>query len=164
MVKINLENTYVQIIFWIVIIVVALYLYLVVEPRHNSCWENRAKECGPDKFKIDPEEGDTDADLLKRVEAHTQLDQEKVFWRRSLLFGLIISIVLLTLYHKKVPPIGQVFIATLIIFIALYFHNSYYTMHFDMRSHNYAKITVDELRYRWGIAERPSVEKWTEMW
>lgn len=164
MVNINFNNKFVVGAFWTILIVVCLYIYLIVEPRHNSCWIDRDKQCGPDKFRVAPEDGDTEADLLRRLEGHTQLDQEKVFWRRSFLFGVVAAVLVLMLYHKKVPPPTQVIVATMIVFIALYFHNSYYAMHFDMRSHNYAKLTIDELRRRLNLLKPLSSDRWGTEW
>lgn len=161
----DFNSKYVKAAFWIIVIVVFVYLYLLVEPRHNRCWDEGRNDCNLDKFKIDPRDGDTNADLLQRLEGYTQLDQEKVFWRRSILNAIIASSVLLMLYHRKIPPPIAPFITlTLIIFIAFYFHNSYYMMHFDLRSNNFALKTINELRYRLGVAERPGSSEWTNMY
>lgn len=152
----SFENRAVMIIFWVVVIVIWVHVYLVVEPRHNQCWSTRRNECGVDKFKVDPHPGDSNADLLKRLEGYTNLDSEKVIWRRSLLNAILIAALLLMLYHQKVLiPIKQFFITMLIIFVAFYFHNSYYMMHFDMRSNIYTQATINEIRYRLNLAQRP---------
>lgn len=157
MVDIDFDNKWVKILFWIIVVVVFFYLYLIVEPRHNACWEDKRRECHLDKFKIDPLPDDTNADLLRRFEGYTRLDEEKVFWRRSLLNAIIGSIILLVLYKRKFDiPIKSFIIAVMILFIAFYFHNSYYTMHFDLRSNIFAQSTVNELRYRLKLAERPT--------
>ena len=159
MVKIDFKDKKVVLIFWVTIIVLFIYLYLVVEPRHNACWDLKRDECHLDKFKVDAREGDSNADLLRRLEGYTNLDQEKVFWRRYILNAIVASALLLMLYHRKIliPP-QQFIIITLILFIAFYFHNSYYSMHFDLRSNIFAQATINELRYRLNIATRPTAK------
>lgn len=152
----SFENRTIVIIFWVVIIVIWYHIYSSVEPRHNQCWGPRRNECGVEKFRVDPRPGDTNADLLKRLEGYTRLNEEVVLWRRSLLNAILIAALGLMIFHRKLLiPIKQFFIAMLIIFVAFYFHNSYYMMHFDLRSNIYTQATINEIRYRLNLMQRP---------
>lgn len=155
----SFENKTIVIIFWVVVIVIWYHLYSRIEPNHNSCWTWRRNECNVEKFRVDPHSGDTNADLLRRLEGYTRLNEEVVLWRRSLLNAILIAALGLMIFHKKLLiPIKQFFIAMLIIFVAFYFHNSYYMMHFDLRSNIYTQATINEIRFRLGLAQRPTSE------
>ena len=155
----------VQIIFWVIVIVLFIYLYLHVEPRHNACWDQDRNDCYLDCFRVDPKDGDTNADLLRRLEGYTKLDSEKNYWRRALLNGIIVAALFLMLYHKKILiPIQPFLIMVMILFIAFYFHNSYYTMHFDHRSNVFAQATINEIRYKLSLAERPTAKDFTHVY
>ena len=146
----------VQVIFWVIVIILFIYLYLHVEPKHNACWDQDRRECFLDAFRVDPLPGDSNADLLRRLEGYTKLDAEKVIWRRSLLNAIIVGSLLLILFHKKLLiPIKQFLIIIMILFIGFYFHNSYYLMHFDHRSNIFAQATINEIKYKLGISEKP---------
>src|SRR5579885_2954813 len=135
MAEFSFESKGIQIVFWVLVIVIFIYLYLHVEPRHNACWDQDRNDCFLDCFRVDPHDGDTNADLLRRLEGYTKLDHEKVFWRRSILNAIAVTALLLMIYYRKILiPIYQFIIIVMILFIAFYFHNSYYTMHFDHRS------------------------------
>jgi uncharacterized membrane protein len=165
MAEFSFESKGVQIIFWVIVIIVFIYLYLHVEPRHNACWDEDRNDCFLDVFRVDPKEGDTNADLLRRLEGYTKLDTEKVFWRRSILNAIIISALLLMLYYRKLLiPIQPFLIIVLVLFILFYFHNSYYTMHFDQRSNIFAQATINEIRYRLNLATRPTAKDFTHVY
>lgn len=104
------------------------------------------------------------ADLLRRVLGYTELDTEQVFWRRSILFGGLTAFLVLALYHKGVPPIGQFVLGTLIAFVGFYFNNSYYAMHHMFRSHNLAKQTTWKLAENLNLQEEVSQDRWGSMW
>ena len=163
MVKLDQNNILIKVIFWGIVIVIVIYLFLIVEPRHNACWTKVPGYC-TDKFNVAHKPGDSNADLLQRLEGFTELNFEKVFWRRSILNATVAAFILLAIYNRGIPPISQMVPITLIFFLLFYFQNSYYKMHFEMRSNFFAQQTINELRYRLGIAQKPNSDDWKGFW
>src|SRR5579885_3421323 len=130
-------------LFYLSIVGFIIWTYLM-EGQHNLCMNelrNSATACKSDSYRIDPHEGDSLADLTQRLWNYTTIDQEKVFWRRSIIFSIIVTVV--------------------ILYIVFYQMNSYYAMHVDFRSNIFAQHTINKLRENLGLRESTSAKDFT---
>lgn len=139
----------------IMYIMVAIFVVWVLwnESNHNLCWNENRDTCNSDTYKIDPKEGDTKQDLLQRLWNYTNIDTEKVFWRRSILYAIVVTIAGMLVLEQRLPSLIEFIVGVLFFYILFYFMNSYYTMHFDLRSDNFAKHTINKLRENLGYRE-----------
>lgn len=139
------------IILYAVLIVVFLWIWST-EADGNKCHDVRRRDCSSDKYRIDPQPGDTDADLLQRLEGHARLYNEKVIWRRSILYSIIIALVLWIVIGKRLPDAYQLIVTVAVLYIFIYIMNQYYIMHFDQRVGDKVIKTINKLRANRGLA------------
>ncbi len=140
-------------IFYITIIIGAIFLVVVQETPHNKCWNETRNECASDVYRIDPKEGDTVPDLIQRLWNYTHIDLEKVFWRRSLLYAGVATLVIFFIMEQRVPEPIEFIVSFLILYVLFYQMNTYYTMHYDFRSDTFARRTINVLRENLGFRE-----------
>lgn len=134
---------------------VVLFLWIwSTEADGNKCHDVRRRECGSDKYRIDPEPGDTEADLLQRLEGHARLNEEKVIWRRSILYAIVITLAIHLILFQRLPDAWEFIVSVAILYILIYIMNQYYMMHFDYRTNNKAIRTINELRSKLGLRTR----------
>lgn len=152
MIKID-RKTFINIIFFAVIFITILWIYNV-EAEGNSCHIERRRQCESPKYAIDPQEGDTMPDLLQRLENHARLHEEKVIWRRSIIYAVIGA----TLFHlvimQKVPSKLNYLVTIIIMYVFIYIMNQYFMMHFDLRASNRVIETIKKLRENLNISQR----------
>ena len=144
-----------KLVFYIVILITILWIYNV-EAEGNSCHIERRRMCESPKYAIDPQEGDTMADLLQRLENHARLHEEKVIWRRSIIYATIAASIFHIFVMREVPDPFKFLVTVLILYIFFYIMNQYFMMHFDLRASNRIVATINKLRENLGIYEMPS--------
>jgi|SRR5579885_1063171 len=150
-------------LFYLSIVGFIIWTYLM-EGQHNLCMNelrNSATACKSDSYRIDPHEGDSLADLTQRLWNYTTIDQEKVFWRRSIIFSIIVTVVIFFILEQRLPEILELIVTVLVLYIVFYQMNSYYAMHVDFRSNIFAQHTINKLRENLGLRESTSAKDFT---
>lgn len=160
---VDIKFTY-KALFYLGLIVVMLWILVYQEFPSGLCWNERRRgenACHSDVYRVDPLPGDTVPDLIERLWNYTNKDTEKVFWRRSLIYAVIASLVLFFIIKHKIPDPLELIIAVVILYILFYQMNSYYTMHFDLRSDIHARNTLNKLKENLGLRQ-PTTAK--DLW
>lgn len=136
-------------VFWVVIIAIAIYAF-TWEGRHNSCYVDRTQECMSPFYRCYPEPGDTDIDLLKKIKNGTQIGEERVRWRRTLLisFGIIFFTFVIT--QRRIPRPLEFSIGVIIAFLLIYHVEAYWWMHYGYRVQKNIERSIDQLSVNLG--------------
>ena len=145
----NWENLWFY-VFHIIILVLSIWIFKV-ESEGNTCHNERRRVCESDKYAVDPQPGDTEADLLQRLENHARLHEEKVIWRRSILYALIGCYVFWIIIARRLPTPFETLYTTAFLYILFYVMNAYFILHFDVRASNKAIGTINQLRSNLGL-------------
>ena len=134
---------------------------LHIEGQHNGCYgnlRNSLTACKADCYRIDPHEGDTVEDLIQRLWNYTMLGFEAVYWRRSILYAIVLTLAISIIMRQKLPSIMEFIVSVLILYIIFYQMSSYYSMHVDFRSDNFARHTINQLRENLGMRSPTSAK------
>jgi len=148
-------------IFYLVLIATLLWICAYQEWPANLCWNEKRRgkhACHSDVYRTDPLPDDTMADLIERLWNYTNKDSEKVFWRRSIIYAVIATLVLFFILQQRVPEPIELIVSVVILYILFYQMNSYYTMHFDFRSDVFARNTINKLKENLGMREPTSAK------
>jgi len=157
-------NFTVKALFYIGIVIFLIWVSLM-ETQHNRCMSgelrNSKSACKSDCYRIDPHEGDSLSDLTQRLWNYTNIDSEKVFWRRSITYSILATLVIFFIVEQRLPEVLEFLISVLVLYIAFYQMNSYYTMHVDFRSSIFAQQTINKLRENLGLREPTKAKDFT---
>ena len=140
------------IIFWVIIILIALYAFNA-EMKHNSCYVDRTKDCMSPFYRNYPEPGDTNVDLLQKIENGTRIGEERTRWRKALLisFGIIFFTFILGL--RRLPRPLEFTIGVAVSFILIYNVEGYNIMHYTYRVEQNTMRSINKLRENLGIIQ-----------
>jgi hypothetical protein len=156
-------NFTVKALFYIGIVLFLIWIGLIGS-QHHLCYNelrNSKTACKSDSYRIDPHEGDSLSDLTQRLWNYTNIDSEKVFWRRSIGFSVISVLIIFFIVEQRLPEILEFLISVLILYIFFYQMNSYYSMHVDFRSNIFAQQTINKLRENLGLREPTKAKDFT---
>jgi hypothetical protein len=140
------------IVFWIIIVLIAAYAFRA-ERSHSACYDSKQKECTSHFYRAAPEEGDSNIDLLQRVENGTRVAEEGVTWRRHLLISFVLSILIPIVIVRRWPSPLEFLIEVVIIYTILTAVNNFCDMHFFMRIREDQLRSVDQLRHNLGYSD-----------
>lgn len=144
-----------EIIAWIILILIILWA-LKQEYRESHCYDGRA-DCGP-VFAWDPQEDDTMADLMRRLEFGNRGETFIISRRLVMIAAAGLTILLMWLFDKKkrvIPSIVEflpVMVLTMgVLWFAFRYHESHYLDEINRR----LDLTIQEVKYRTGVSQRP---------
>lgn len=140
------------IIFWVIVVLVGLYA-ANAEMKHNSCYVDRTKECLSPFYRNYPVPGDTNVDLLQKIENGIRINEEKTRWRRTLLisYGIIFFVFVLGL--RRVPRPIEFTIGVVVSFLIIYNTEGYWYMHYGYRVEQNTLRSLNQLRANLGFLE-----------
>jgi hypothetical protein len=142
------------IVFWVIVVLIVVYFFYI-EQKHLGCYVKRQKLCTSHFYRVGPEEGDDEVDLLQRIENGIRLPEETVQWRRNLITAIVIAIVLSIVYQRDWPRPGVFIVATVLVYIFLFSITNWYEMHYWYRTREDSRRTLDTLRVKLGVMKEP---------
>lgn len=98
----------------------------------NGCHITRSK----------PGTSDTKQQLRDKIEYGLNLPSHCVYWRRSYLVGLLVSLIIGYVVLAKLLPERELVICLIIVTALLYFSYSYYAFHHDKHVYNNIRESV----------------------
>lgn len=143
------QNSLATMIFWVIIIMIAIYAFHY-EGRHNSCYVDRTRECLSPFYRNYPEIGDSDADLLQKIENGTRIPEERVRWRRTLLISFVIIFFTFVFTQRRVPRPIEFTIGVILAFMVIYHVESFWWMHYGYRVEQNTLRSINQLRENLG--------------
>lgn len=81
---------------------------------------------GASYYKGKYRDGDNFKKILQKIRISSRYDVETVYWRRSLLFSIVISFLILAIVLRRFPRGVEFLPAILILYLTLYFFFLYY--------------------------------------
>lgn len=97
-------------------------IYCQGESRGNVCKKGE----GASYYKGKPKNNDDIDTLLMKMRISSRYDICSVYWRRSIIFSIILSFVGLWLLLKRIPTGAELLVFTLITYLLTYFMFHYY--------------------------------------
>lgn len=144
-----------EVIAWIILILIILWA-IKQEYRESHCYDGLA-DCGP-VFAWDPEEGDTTADLIRRIEYANRGETFIISRRIVMIASAGLALLLMWYFDKKkrlVPNIVEFVVAFVLVMGVVWFtfryHESHYLHEIDRRMDK----SIQALRYKLGLAVEP---------
>jgi len=143
-----------EIVAWIILLLIVVWA-IKQEHRAATCYDGREK-CGKE-WAWDPQEGDTPADLLRRLEFSNRA-HGFIISRRLVMISAAGLALLMMWYFKKqtIPNIVEFVVAFILIMGVLWFSFRYHDSHYMHEITRRADLSIQELKYQLHVANRPA--------
>jgi hypothetical protein len=143
-----------MVLLWLVSFFIVIWA-MFQEYKTYKCYEGLS-DCGND-WMWEPREGDTVADLVQRIDFGNKAD-DKIVSRRIIMITAFIAAFLMFWFFKKeaLPPAIKFVVVYVILIAVVWFGFRYHESHFLYPITTRTNLSIDELRYSLGLAERPN--------
>lgn len=135
----NYEFLDVMTIFMYIAMIVALYFAITCERQDLRCYGQKTR-CKEGKvasiYGSKPKESDSPEKLLEKIRIASRHETSSVYWRRSLIFAIVIGFILLLLVNRRLPNGLELLITILILYLPLYLLFVYYQSHVSQHGVN----------------------------
>ena len=145
-----------ELIAWIILVIIILWA-LKQEYRESHCYDGLA-DCGP-VWAWDPKPGDSMADLLRRLEFANRGETFIISRRLVMIAAAGLALILMWYFDKKkrvVPNIVEYIVVFVLVMGVIWFAFRYHESHYLNEINRRMDLTIQEVRYRTGVAERPN--------
>jgi uncharacterized membrane protein YqjE len=144
-----------EVIAWIILVIIILWA-IKQEYRESHCYDGVA-DCGA-VWQWEPREGDTDIDLLKRLEYGNRGEAFVISRRLVMITAAGLTLLVMWYFDKKkrvVPNIVEYLVPFALIMGVVWWAFRYHESHYLYEIARRQNLTIQELKYRMGAAVRP---------
>ena len=143
-----------EVIAWIIIIIIILWA-IRQEYRESHCYDGLA-DCGP-VWAWEPQEGDTEADLLRRLEFGNRAETFVISRRLVMITAAGLALLMMWYFDKKkiVPNVIEYIVPFVLIMGVVWFAFRYHESHYLAEINRRQDLTIQELKYRLNVSQRP---------
>jgi len=143
-----------EVIAWIIFTAIIIWA-IRQEYRESHCYDG-LHDCGP-VWSWDPKPGDSLADLTRRLEFANRAETFVINRRIVMIASAGIALLVMWYFNKKkvVPNIVEYLVPFVLIMGVTWFMFRYHESHYLAEINRRMDLTIQELKYRIGVAHRP---------
>lgn len=142
-----------EIIAWIIFLAIILW-GVKQEAKFAKCYDGR-QDCGKE-WEWDAREGDTVADLLRRLDYSNRADSFVISRRITMIAAAGLALLMMWFFKKKtIPDIVEFIVVFVLVMGVLWFAFRYHESHYLDEITRRTEFTIQELKYQTGVSQRP---------
>jgi hypothetical protein len=143
-----------EVISWIIFLLI-IFWAIKQEYRAAKCFDGR-EQCGKE-WAWDPHPGDQPVDLLRRLESGNRAETYVISRRLVMITAAGLSLITMWYFSKKpVPNFIEFIVPFVLIMGVIWFAFRYHESHYLSEITRRMDLSIQELKYQTGAAERPT--------